>query len=215
MPATLTELDLRRRNCRVCTRWKHAVDFPWRWKARGQMLPIPYILTICLACKAERENARYHALSQEEKKEKGRKANRQAWERRNKLKNEVARLEKRTETLEQRLVKYRQRYGVPKRGYTGEILLDLLPLRMFLLRQARIREHGVSEIARIVEVDEAAVRRHVNGFYWESDCKPRPVRQVSLGVVDKYLVRLDAEERIDDLYPEVDLLLEEMFARVP
>lgn len=200
MPAVLLEFDLRRRNCRKCGRWKHAIDFPWRWKARGKVLEIPYIHSTCSVCKKEKERKRYNELSDEERREKGRKANAQAYERRYAL-------EKKILTLQERIKKYKERLGRQGTRVDGDLLLDLLPLRMFLLRQARILDGGVSEIARRLEVDEARVRRHVDGFYWVGDCKPRPVRQVTFSVVDEYLVRLNAEERLEDLYPELDDLL--------
>ncbi len=53
---------------------------------------------------------------------------------------------------------------------------------------------------------------HVNGFYWQSDCRPRPVRSVTLAIVDRYLSRLDADQRLEDLYPEIDDLLEGYFS---
>lgn len=162
------------------------------------MLPIPYIHNVCLMCKSEREKARYQALTPTQKRERGRRANEAAMKRRHKL--------------EQRLQRYRQRVGAPKRHINDDILIDLLPLRMFLLRQARIRKRGISGIAETVGIDEALVRMHVNGFYWESDCRPRPVRSVTLGTVDRYLSMLDVIERLEDLYPEIDDLLEGYFS---
>lgn len=207
MGAVLTELDLSRKNCTKCGRWKLAIEFPWRWKSRGRVLGIPYIHSVCLTCKSARERERYDSLTPEQKKEKGIKANKQAYERRHKLTARVIKLEARVETLEERLQKYRKRVGINKRTHDNEILLDIVPIRMFLIRQTRM--YSMKEIARQVGVDEAAVRRHVQGFYWESSCDPRPVRTVTLSTVDKYLVRLNAEERLDELYPEVDDLLEE------
>jgi hypothetical protein len=207
MGAVLTELDLRRKNCTKCKRWKLAIEFPWRWKSRGRALAIPYIHSVCSSCKTQKERERYDALTPEEKRAKGKKANRQAYERRHKLNAQVVKLKTRVETLEERLDKYRKRVGIAKRTYDNEILLDIVPIRMFLIKQARIS--SMKSIARQVGVDESLVRRHVQGFYWESSCDPRPVRTVTLSTVDKYLVRLNAEQRLDDMYPEIDDLLEE------
>jgi len=126
-------------------------------------------------------------------------------ERRHRQAKEIADLQQKVTSLTERIAKWRRRVGFQKTSYAGEITVELLPLRMFLLRQSRIR--SVKEIADLMERDESQIRKHIHGYFWESDCRPVPVYRVSLGLVDEYLIRLDAEERLEDLYPEIDTLL--------
>src|SRR3954462_12412438 len=91
MPKRLTRLDPTRRNCNRCKRWRHAVDFPWRWRARGKLLVIPYINGTCNACKSELERQRYLKLTIDQRYELGARANQMAKERRLKMEAEVAR----------------------------------------------------------------------------------------------------------------------------
>lgn len=215
MPKVLLELDLRRRNCARCTRWKHAIDFPWRWKTRGVVREIPLIHNVCLVCKSEIENARYHALSPAQKQERGRQANERARQRRWGLQEEVEESHKviaQFQEREEQIALYKKRVS-HSRKHNDEIHLDIVPIRMLLLRQARIRDGGASEIAALIGVNEAIVRRHLNGFYWEGRCDPRPIRTLALSTIDRYLVILNAEERLEELYPEVDDLLEEFLGR--
>lgn len=228
------ELDLRRRNCKSCTRWKHAIDFPWRWKKNGKDLPVPYIGGTCLVCKSKKEKKKYHTLTPEEKEErikrgialaaKRRQEERQEAEVERRRANELEKrigtledrrqeaetarrradeLEKRVGTLESRLVAWRARVGVTKTQLNGDTMVDLLPFRMFLLRQARLQD-GPSSLALKVGVDESRVRRLMDGFYWEGDCRPRPIRQVNVALVDEFLVRLTGNSvQLWELYPEL------------
>lgn len=194
MPKRLTELDLRRRNCARCTRWKHAVDFPWRWKARGKELQIPHISNVCLVCKSELGKASYNKLSPEEKKARGRRANEQARKRRQRLEALV----------QERLAAYNKRFGRPVDHRGPDLMLELLPFRMFLLRY-RKKLGSTKRLAYILVMDHSRVTRLLNGYTDHDNGSVVPIRQVSLATVDRALVMLEAEERLEDLYPELGI----------
>lgn len=209
MPQRLRQLNLSRRNCKRCTRWRHAIDFPWRWRARGKSLDIPYISNVCNVCKTELERKRYLNLTADQKYDRGARANQLAKERRLKMEAELAsqlsaviERERRIEALNDRIAALKQRVGRPHTQIKGELVLDILPVRMFLVKQRKW--HGsTATLASRLDMDASRLDRLLNGYSHSTNGGVTPIRSISLALVDQILVKLEASERVEDLYPEL------------
>lgn len=70
---------------------------------------------------------------------------------------------------------------------------------MWFLGQIKGRE--LYEVAKNLSIDEAQVRRWVNGYDWDSkNCEPRPIRYVRLSTVDKISIEMGDPGMLNRLY---------------
>jgi ribosome-binding protein aMBF1 (putative translation factor) len=185
-----------RRNCARCTRWRHDVDFRWRWrkqrKVRGRgVRPRAQRATVdnvCNHCRRVEEQYRYHHMTQEEKQARIKRMNAAK-------KKRIAKLEEQVRQLR----KANPRWGANR--------VDLVPFRMWLLSKAR-ENGGVSTLAQEIGCDEHNVRRWLHGYDWDSEpgpdryrCEPRPIYSINTGTVDSIGVALGEPDLLDRLYP--------------
>lgn len=148
----------------------------------------------------ERERARYAALSPEEKKAYGKRAN-------GRTKAKLERLK--TLEIEYRRL-YREHNNLRRDIYSGQPLLDVTPFRMWLI--GKQREYGDTyALAKIIGQDESRVRMWLQGYVWERPrvegadyCGPTPVRGVTIDVVDRAL-QAEGSTTLDQLYPKIHL----------
>lgn len=193
-----------RRNCARCTRWRHAVDFKWRWnykrvkrgaahhkktKKLRTRYPTPTIDTVCRWCRNKERREYYASLTTEQKRAKGRRANENARKRRAKWEIEIHYA--------------RMAQDRAKEHYDDENV-DIVPFRMWLLGQ--LKKHNVEELARKSGVDHVQLRRWANGYEWpNSSCdEPRPIRSVRLSSVDQVGVGMNDPGLLDRLYPYIE-----------
>lgn len=203
MATAKNPIILGRRNCARCTRWRHTVDFKWRWqrkhyKTRTLRPPryrTPTIDTVCKSCRRKQERERYNHLSEEEKRARGRIANKQAQIRRDKLNEQIARM---NQIRAQRTPRW------------DDKTVDITPFRMWLLGKSR-REGGAAGLSRQIGTHERNVRRWLDGYDWDQDsghafayCEPKPIYSVTVGVVDKVGVALGEPDLLNRLYPFVE-----------
>lgn len=229
MPRTPPQVFVGRKLCDgPCGRWRHDVDFKPRWKKfkkkpKGinreahnkittfkirepdQIKPIwvkgPYYDNLCSSCRSartmEQHQAKLDAMTEQERLEYQR--HRKELERRRVYGN-TKRNEKLTVRLARQIHNARAAIGASTKR-DGEMMMPLLPFRLYLLRQLR-QGYTASDIARIVHRDEAEVRRWIEGIYWEGECNPMPIHNISLGTVDSVLVGLDeSPDKLNELYP--------------
>jgi len=111
--------------------------------------------------------------------------------------------EKRIEALNERIAAFKQRYGRPHEKLNGEVVLDILPMRMFLVQHRKRLGGNAALLAARLEMDPSRLDRLLNGYSHATSNGVTPIRQVSLALVDQILVKLEADERIEDLYPEL------------
>jgi hypothetical protein len=182
-----------------CGRWRHTVDFPWRWRKRRtkwrgmpSRAKVPTVGSVCAVCLRAQARARYAALPPAAKHAVGVRANTNAAKRKTKLEEQV----------------HRARRAYIANGGGGHAELDLVPFRMWLLAKVR-QEGGIEAVARQLGKDGKAVGRWVHGYEWDNDagwggwakCEPRPIRTVSMQVVDEAGVAMDEPDLLDRLYP--------------
>lgn len=229
MPRTPPQVYVGRKLCDgPCGRWRHDVDFKPRWKKfkkkpKGikrdahnvittvkihepdQAKPIwvkgPYYDNLCASCRNAR-TLEQHRIKLEMMTEEERLAynkHRRELEHRRVYGN-TERNEKLRARLANQIRNAKAVVGAPRR-YEGEMMMPLLPFRLYLLRQLR-QGYTTSEIGRIVHRDEAEVRRWAEGIYWEGGCNPQPIHNISLGTVDSVLVGLgESPYKLTELYP--------------
>lgn len=193
------------RNCDVCTCWRPVSDFTV-YKLRSGY---EQIKGQCEVCKRERERARYDKLTQKQKYERGKKFNEQARKRRNDALQEIARLHK---ILDKQNVKLEKQHARLEKARTrilhwenGEAYLDIVPFRMWLLRQHRQSGYDLTTLAETVGYDESLLRRWMQGFQWNGAGRdPSPIRSIKFETVDNISVRLEDPGLIDRLYPVLD-----------
>jgi hypothetical protein len=196
------------RNCDKCTRWRPVSDFTVHKTRTGY----EQIKGECEHCKREREQARYDKLSPEQKRKRGITANKQAQKRRDSALQEIERLhnilDKQNEQLEKQhdKIERARKYTRQPRGTINGTAVDILPFRMWLLRQ--YRQHGYSGVvlADQMQVDERQIRRWIDGYEWNGVGRdPTPIRAIDLGTVDKISVLMNDPGLLERLYPlEVD-----------
>lgn len=185
-----------RRNCARCTRWRHDVDFRWRWrkarKVRGKgarpRAAVATVDSVCAACRRTEERYRYHHMTQEEKQQRIKRINAAKVKRRAKLEAQVRQL----------------RRANPR---WGDRRVDLVPFRMWLLAKAR-QNGGAVALATEIGCDEKNVRRWLHGYDWDDEpgqdrytCEPRPIYSINVGTVDSVGVALGEADLLDRLYP--------------
>lgn len=190
-------------NCKRCTRWLRITEFPWRWRrvrranswGNRPRHDVPTIETTCNACKRRIERERYQSKPLEERQAIGRRVNARARQRRD---LEREKLERRLRAAGDVARRLRERHG------WEDHVVPLTPFRMWLL--VAVRVYGSrAKLAEICGIDDARLRRLVDGYYWEGPLKPRPIHGVSLGTVDKILTAVGEADQIEFLYPWEDL----------
>jgi hypothetical protein len=182
-----------------CGRWRHTVDFKWRWQKHGRTngnrvrrAKRPTIDSVCQPCRRAEERKRYRALSEAERRAKGLRANQQAAARRAKaaVAVEMARL-----SIERR------------KHLFDDDELDLVPFRMWVL--AKARELGsIQAVADVAGVEEKSMRRWAEGYEWNNGfvggCLPTPIRSVRMSTVDEVGVAVGEQDLLNRLYPYVE-----------
>jgi len=160
----------------------------------------------CEFCKREIERNRYNKLSPDQKKEKGKKANKQAQKRRNKQLEFIERQRKildkqnhRIEDLELRMERARTRY---RHVENPDRYVDFVPFRMWLMRQNRLHEYNTTQLAEEIGQDASRVGRWLQGFEWNGAGRdPTPIRSIEIKVVDAIGVAIDDPGLLTRLYP--------------
>lgn len=211
---------LGRRNCSRCGRWRHTVDFKWRWpkrrvtnkpnpnidlavaakvgykvtktRALKSRRKKPTIGTICASCSRRIERERYNNLSEDERKAKVH----QSVEN---IKAQKARLKEQ--------IHYAQLAHHKKRKYRNDQELDLVPFRMWLLGKVRA-VGGIEPLALESRIDEKQFRRWADGYDWDSEigqawsgCEPKPIHSIKMSDVDVIGVALGEPDLLERLYP--------------
>lgn len=191
-----------RKNCKRCGRWRHLVDFRWRWRrsrlkqdrqrseAKRPRSDKPYIDTVCSYCRREAERNRYHSKSIEERRIIGIRANRNRRKREIRLNDDIL-------LAQAEIKKLRVQMGVDRK------LVPLLPFRLWLVEQQRILGTARA-VARMIGYDEEQVRRWMNGYLWEAG-RPIPINSIHLEIVDNSLVAAGQQHRLGELYPIKDI----------
>jgi hypothetical protein len=188
-----------RRNCKRCTRWKHNVEFRWRWRTRlvagrRRRSSVPTIDVICFACRREEERERYANKTAEEKREIGKRANKNTRDRRQKERELQESLRNTVKVLA----------GTQKK-LRGDTLLPLMPFRLWLL--SHLKEYGgLAGLAKRARLSEDTIMPYLEGIWWESDCRPHPLDGVRLGFVDSFFTRLEIPDQMVVIYPLMDEL---------
>jgi len=190
-------LEVGRKNCKRCTRWRLLVDYTWRWRlvrskgsGRKPRHIKPTIDGVCNYCRRIEEKNRYRLKTKEERKEIGRRAN----------ENRLKRIKKEQEKLDKTraLVRYQQR----ELGWENE-RVSIIPFRMWVIRQIRLRG-SLANFANEIGYDQSLVGRWANGFYWEPESHPVPVYSIEIGTVDKVLTAAGASFELSMIYPLKD-----------
>jgi hypothetical protein len=161
----------------------------------------------CEHCKREIERERYNKLTLEQKQARGKKANKQAQKRRDKALAYIERQAKildkqndRIERLEQKVekaVRYRVLYQE-----NGDMYVDFVPFRMWLLRMNRESGYNTVEIAAKIGVNESRVRHWLDGYEWKGTGRdPNAMRSIKLETVDKVAIALGDPGLVERLYP--------------
>jgi len=195
-----------RRNCAICGRWKHAVDYKWLWgkkrvpnidpdaktktKNTRKRYPTPIIDTVCKSCRREQSRERYRNLTPAQKRKLVRRANANAAKRRAKWEREIH---------------YARMSVDNKRAAPDDENLDVVPFRMWLLGQIRL-QGDASTVARMIGVNEGRVRHLADGYYWSPNgytAEPIPIRTVRVSTVDIYGLKMGDPGLLNRLYPYV------------
>ena len=195
------------RNCDKCTRWRPVSDFTVYQTRTGY----EQIKGTCEHCKREAERLRYEALSPEQKRKKGIKANKQAEKRRNDALHEIERLrntlDRQNEKLEKQWDKLERgrRILSVRHGMNGTYV-DITPFRMWLLRQHRLRKYNTNKLAEDMGHDASRVSRWLQGFEWNGTGRdPSPVRSIDAYIVDEIGVKMEDPGLLERLYPFADV----------
>jgi len=195
------------RNCDKCTRWRPVSDFTVYQTRTGY----EQIKGICEPCKREAERLRYEALSPEEKRKKGIKANEQARKRRDNALHEIERLRKILDKQNKQLEKQwdkleRGRKILKVKHEESDVYVDVTPFRMWLLRQHRLLDYDTKALANAIGQNDARVNRWLQGYEWNgTGYDPSPVRSIHISTVDQIAVRIDDPGLLERLYPFVDV----------
>jgi len=197
------------RNCDVCTRWRPVSDFTVYQTRTGY----EQIKGTCDACKRRVERERYERLTAEEKRAKGRKANKQAQKRRDKAlvyierqRDLLDRQNEKIERLEKRVEAGRTRILYEEDHLDGPYV-DAIPFRMWLLRRHREGGYNTQELADEIGFDHSQVTSWLNGYKWNGAGRdPAALRSIKLSTVDAVSVTLNDPGLVARLYP---LLIEE------
>lgn len=193
------------RNCERCTRWRPVSDFTVYKTRTGY----EQIKGECIECKRQREKERYDKLTDEQKRAKGKKANKQAERRRNKSLHEIEKLRdeiaKQDRKLEKQHEKIRSLRAEIPRGHWAGSGLDIVPFRMWLLRQYRIHDYNVTNLAFDLNQNERQVRRWLDGYDWNGRRGvPAPVRSITKEKIIDVGDAIGEPRLLEELYPGED-----------
>lgn len=197
------------RNCTRCTAWRPVSDFPIRKTRSGY----EQIESVCNACKWGREKARYNGLTKEEKREYGRRVNRRARRQKQRqlrtIEHQREILDKRERQItvqEEKLAAVRDKYRIPRGTGDSGIAVDIIPFRMWLLRQHRLRNYETQMLAEEMGQDVRRVEAWLQGFNWNGlGNDPVPIRAINIATLDEIAVALGDPGFLERAYPlEVD-----------
>lgn len=185
-------------------------DFPIRKTRSG----FEQIESVCNACKWGAEKARYNGLTKEEKREYGKRVNLRTRLRRQRqlriITHQREILEKRERQIavkEEKLAAVKNKYRIPK-GTSGDnpIAVDIVPFRMWLLRQHRQHEYRLDVLSQAIGQDPRRVERWLNGYNWNGAGRdPSPVQAINIVTIDEIGIAFDDPGLLARLYPlEVD-----------
>lgn len=185
-------------------------DFPIRRTRSG----FEQIESVCNACKWTRERERYNGLSPEEKREYGKRVNLRTRLRRHRqlhvIEHQRHVLEKREQQItkqEEKLAAVRDKYRMPRgtagAGYGKEpIAVDIVPFRMWLLRQHRLRNYETQALADEMGQNINRVERWLQGYNWDGVGRdPVPVRAINIDTLDAIAVALGDPGLLERMYP--------------
>lgn len=192
------------RNCDKCTRWRPVSDFTVYRTRTGY----EQIKGTCDKCKRDAERERYEKLTLEQKRAKGVKANEQAQKRRDSALHEIERLRK---ILDKQNVKLDKQYDKIERsrkivrvpyGTGSGIAVDIIPFRMWLMRQYRQHDYNLGDLAKHIGQDPSRVRRWLDGYLWNGTGRdPEPIRSIYIANIDKIGVAVGDPGLLERLYP--------------
>ena len=193
------------RNCDVCSRWRPVSDYPV-YKSRSGY---EQIKGICESCKNKKERERYESLTPEQKRAKGKEANRHQRKRRVDALHEIERLrsilDEQNEKLDKQYARLEKARSRVLHWENGEAYLDIVPFRMWLLRQHRESGYDLKQLAEQVGYDDSQISRWMQGFHWNGVGRdPAAIRSIKLSIVDEIATRLEDPGLMDRLYPVVD-----------
>ena len=180
-------------------------DFPIRKTRSGY----EQIESVCNACKWAREKARYNGLTKDEKREYGRRVNRRTRRRKQKqlriIEHQREILEHRERQIavqEEKLAAVRDKYRVPRGTAEADIAVDIVPFRMWLLRQHRLRNYETQMLAEEMGQDVRRVEAWLQGFNWNgAGNDPVPVRAINIATLDEIAVALGDPGFLERAYP--------------
>jgi hypothetical protein len=190
------------RNCSRCTCWRPVSDYPV-YKLRSGY---EQIASQCEYCKRAIERERYDNLDDEAKAEYGRRVNERNRRNREKrlkaIKQAAAEIAKQDRKLERQHEKIRSlRREIPRGHWTGNGI-DIVPFRMWLLRQYRIHEYNLENLSDDIEQDARRVKRWLDGYQWNgARGVPIPIRSINKDTVINVGMAVDEPRLLEDLYP--------------
>ena len=198
------------RNCERCTRWRPVSDFTVSTTRTGY----EQIKGECEHCKRQRAKDAYNKLTPEQKRAKGRKANKQAQQRRTSALGEIERLQKnldkqneRIEKLWARIERGRKHMRMRHEENGAVTYVDIVPFRMWLLRYHREHGYNLEQLCDDINVEPRQVKRWLDGFDWVGVGRdPTAVRSIDIVSVDKVGIAVDDPGLLERLYP---LLIDE------
>lgn len=185
-----------RRNCAVCGRWRHIIDF--RTYDRSKYGGKVYLSMTCRHCDNAKERERYHNMPEEQ---------RLAIQERTSANQKARRRRARLQQEDIKRIRFKASLGKDK---NGDPLLEITPFRMWLIGRLRI-SGSIQKLAWELDMDPSLVTRYSNGYTWGSGAGrqrdayygPNPVETVSITVVDRCLTAVGVET-LADLYPYLD-----------
>lgn len=191
-----------RRNCSRCTRWRPVSDFPIRRLRSGY----EQIESQCEYCKREIERERYNNLDDEAKAEYGRRVNERNRRARQKQLTKIQRaaeeLVKQDRKLEQQYIKIRELRKEIPRGHWVGVGVDIVPFRMWLLRQYRFHDYNLDILAADIGQDPRRVKRWLDGYEWNGARNaPIPIRAINKETVIAIGDNIHEPRLLEDLYP--------------
>jgi len=164
------------------------------------------ILGICEACKRRIEKERYDNLSDNEKYEKGKRANKQAVKRRYKQLHEIEKLRKEIAKQDNKLEKQHEkiralRKEIPRGRWVGSGL-DIVPFRMWLLRMYRVHDYNLDNLAFDIGREPRQVKRWLDGYEWNgSRGVPVAIRSINKENVISIGDAVGEPRLLEELYP--------------
>ena len=169
------------------------------------------IESVCTNCKNLAENVRYNGLTPQERREYGRRVNFRTRVRQqlalrqvSGLAHELERAERKIAKQEEKLEAVRNRYRRPRGVEDGNagIAVDIIPFRMWLLREHRMRGYETKKLAEDIGQDARKVSDWLQGFVWNGEGRePRPIRAINVTTIDNIAIALEDPGLLYRLYP--------------